>query len=265
MSQIQLEVPADQIDGLEHRGCANVSIPLFALESHVLDEKTQGNLRSADEWSKARAWAKSLEALTPYEQAARMIERYPNHPPDAFYHSSAIGRRTAQKARETWLPRLLSVTPDPYFYSLHWYHLPGLSAADADPRKLRCPKTLARWLKALERALKGSATYRKFEVGDEGQLHIHVLADKNALLPDLSRGGEVVKQAYDLDGLIAYLSKPAAPYTIENLAVYLEAGRSGKRRPNLSGPMNVPDKRTYKVPAETGRSSLRVQDAQEAD
>jgi hypothetical protein len=229
-------------------GIATESIS-FSASNFDPDAKTRNESRSKDEWANSRTYLKGLGGLDPYTQAALMLERYPNYPPDAFHTSGRKRCAAVKRALETWVPRLLSCAPNLGFYSLHWYHLPGLCERDSDPRKRYMLETRATWLKALRRALRGSCCYWKLEVGDEGRLHIHVLADLDALPPEIPRGGEVVKKVYDPGGLIDYLSKPAAPYTVENLAVWIEAGQAGARRHNLSGTLNCPDKRTYKPPS----------------
>lgn len=75
-------------------------------------------------------------------------------------------------------------------------------------------------------------------------VHVHVLADRDAGLGHLPRGGEIIKQIGDYDGLLLYLAKFYADWNARNLALYLRAKRQG-RLPRLSGTFGLSNRKTW--------------------
>lgn len=198
-----------------------------------------------DNFARARADFNALATADPYQAARLLVERWPHHPPDFFYDSGGKRRDFVLEALgggEGWVCRFLWPVPDPYRYNLHAEHL-GLPPECAEAALLLCPRNVRWWVRALRAKLKGPL-YWCLEVGENGRVHVHVLAAGDAGLLHLPRGGEVVKRVYNLPGLLEYLGKPAMPYTAGNVALWLIAKRRG-RLPKLSGTVRVPNRRTW--------------------
>lgn len=87
---------------------------------------------------------------------------------------------------------------------------------------------------AIRERTDGPVFYR-LEVGKEGRLHVHLIADGAREFLYLPRGGEVVKPVVYLLGLMAYLHKPPVPYSLEAEMEYREAlERNAGKLPKLS-------------------------------
>lgn len=202
-----------------------------------------------DEFARARADLDALTNTDPYEAARQYVARWPDHPPDFFYDSGTKRQTYVLEALgggEGWACRLLSVVPDLHRYNLHAEHL-DLPPECAEAARLCCRRNIRRWLQAIRAKLKGPL-YWCLEVGENGRVHVHVLAAGDAGLLHLPRGGEVVKRVYYLPGLLEYWGKPAMPYTAPNMALWLVAKRRG-RLPRLSGTVRVPNRRTWDASA----------------
>lgn len=168
--------------------------------------------------------------------------------PAGFFYDSGIKRRVlmlrAFADGEGWACRLLSSVDVLAHYTLHAAHL-GLPESAADARHLFDPTNIQCWKHTIKKHFRGPLRW-KLELGEHGRIHVHVLADLRAGLPELPRGGELVKPcAHYLETLVAYLSKPPAPYTAEALALWMEARQHGPL-PHLSGTIRLPNLSTWR-------------------
>lgn len=197
----------------------------------------------------ARVWREARTHLLgfggDYDRAAALhFERYPRHPPDAFYTSLGKRRKMARQAfgeGHGWASRLFGSLDRPHLYSLKAKHLgleEELEAAEGFYRH----DVVRRWKEALTAQLEPPLWWR-LELGNG--LHLHVIASRDAGLMHLRRGGEVVKPVYNPEGLLSYLMKPPAAYTQRNLALWLKAKARG-RLPRTSGTIGVPNSRTWR-------------------
>jgi hypothetical protein len=128
-------------------------------------------------------------------------------------------------------------------YTLHYHHL-GLPKAFARASMIYDRHALKIWRDVLKKHFKKPYFYR-FEVGRDGRLHVHVLADIDAGLLWLPRSGKVVKpiQKGTLIKVLIYLSKPPVPLSGQALKEYEEgceeALRINKSLPRVSGYVGV--------------------------
>ncbi len=202
------------------------------------------------DWAKARAYRKLCEKFEPLEAARLYLDAYPDHAPDAF-HTTGYQRKAKAKAAlqpSGWATRLLAQLDHPstpaYFYSLHMGHL-GLPIDYADPRFRFYPLVIEEIKEKI--AAKIPAPYHwKAEVGKDGALHVHLIAARPPpqLAPLAHEGSKVIQRIRPGTEarLLAYLSKPTAPFTAANYANYLHAKQHNQatRLPNLSGLVGVP-------------------------
>lgn len=163
-------------------------------------------------------------------------------PPDIFCPSRAQIRRDIKKALEPhgWATHLLFFCAVPMFLTFLVVHL-GLPAFCGDFRLFHDAETVRMWRDALKAAIAGPFWWR-LEVGKNGVIHAHVLTDAGSY-----SGPGVRRVVYNLAGLLRYLKKPLAPWTAENLAVYLKGRRAadGGRVPRHSGPVGIGNSRTW--------------------
>lgn len=78
--------------------------------------------------------------------------------------------------------------------------------------------------------------YYKLEVGKAEKLHIHLIAEKDAGLNELPRKTERIKEGYNFEGLVRYLSKPNVAYSEQSLNYF----QTEKRRLNKLGRKRFP-------------------------
>ncbi len=200
-------------------------------------------------WQAAREYKNSLDNESPTEQAHRYYAKYPNYPPDRFYTSTRQRKGKARHALRPagWATRLFdqlghSTTPA-YFYSLHMTHL-GLTVDYADPRFMYYPLVIQE-IKATIAAHVPAPYFWKLEVGRDHALHVHLIAarplDRLAhLVFDSSKVIQPIRPGTEVQ-LLAYLSKPTAPWTSANYANYLEAKATKQtaQLPRLSGQIGI--------------------------
>jgi hypothetical protein len=201
--------------------------------------------RSDKLWSEARALRDFLADRTPAQQAQEYFDRYPNYPPDRFYTSTRQRVAAAKTALKPsgWATHLLDQLDHPdqpaYFYSLHMTHL-GLPVDYANPQFMFYPLVIEAIKEAIAKHIP-KPYYWKLEVGRDHALHVHLIAGRPLpQLGHLARSGSKVIQPIKPGTehtLLAYLSKPTAPWSAGNYANYLEAKatKQTSRLPNLSG------------------------------
>ncbi len=173
------------------------------------------------------------------------VLHFPGYPPDVFQDSTRRRKHQVRRALgdgDGWACRLLSSVPDLCLYTMHAHHL-GLPEVAASPERLFEPSNVRQWREAIKATLSGPL-YWVLELGECGRVHAHVLGGATAGLPHIRRGGGVVTPVHDLEGLLGYLSKPVAPYTGPNMALWLAAKRRG-RLPKMSGTARLPNARTW--------------------
>jgi hypothetical protein len=199
-------------------------------------------------WNEARAVRDFLADRTPAQQAQEYFDRYPNYPPDRFYTST---RQRKAKAKHTlqlsgWATKLLGQLGHPttpaFFYTLSVANL-GLPIDYADPRYLYAPTVIAEIKAAIAKHIP-KPFYWRVEVGRDGAVHVHLIAQAAPLLSYLAGEGskrvQAIRPGTEL-ALLAYLAKPTAPWSAANYATYLEAvaHKQTSRLPNLSGQLGI--------------------------
>lgn len=186
----------------------------------------------------------------PALEAQLYFKRYAAYPPDPFIDTTAKRRRKVCEDLEDgegWAARLWGTLNEPHAYSLHAEHL-GLPPRCADPTNFYCRENVALWKAAIDAAFT-KPLHWKLELGE--RVHVHLIADREAGLPHLPRGGELVKSIYDLEGWLFYLAKPNAPWNERNMALWLQATRLGcfpqlkRRLPHLSGTMGIQNRKNW--------------------
>lgn len=204
------------------------------------------------DWNAVRDARAVLEvAPDSLDAAAAYFARYPKHPPDFFTDRRRAAARRAFGDGEGWAARLLSYLETPAHFSLHAEHL-GLDPSAAAPHLLFDRANVRLWKQAILRHFRGPCRWR-LELGNDGRIHAHVLADLADGPPELPRSGEIVKPcAHYWTAAVSYQLKPALEYTAANLALWLEARKRG-RLPRLAGSHGIPSRRTWGHP-----SKLRV-------
>ncbi len=125
--------------------------------------------------------------------------------------------------------KLLEILVAPHFYSLEYRHL-GIDKEFAQPEYLRDHLMLKAWKTVLLEKIE-KPYFWKFEVGrggrGKGELKVHLLAEDDAGLPHIRRGGEVIKPINETEEdyrrLMAYLLKPDEEESDESIARYNNA------------------------------------------
>lgn len=103
----------------------------------------------------------------------------------------------------------------PCFYSLHWHNL-GLTAQDADKKLIYNKATIEKWKAAIAVFIK-SPYFFCIEVGREGEIHAHVVADIDAGLLKYQRRYDtrtvkIIKDtALDRFRVVRYMYKSPVP------------------------------------------------------
>ena len=152
----------------------------------------------------------------------------------------AFNRKTMPAAR------LFAELDNPHLYTLHASHL-GLSEVYSDSSNFRLgsydPKLRSVWRKAIQKKFGKAARFIKWENAE--RFHVHIIAEHDAALPEISRSGEIIKPITDEKGMMAYLLKPHAANTEKNLAEWIHAkrilGQEGKTLPHMCGYYNLPE------------------------
>jgi hypothetical protein len=204
--------------------------------------------RTDKNWESVRKYRDSLDNQSPTEQAHRYHARYPSYPPDRFYTSTRQRLASAKRALQPvgFATRLFKQLEHPkthaYFYSLHMRHL-DLPLDYSDPRYIYYPLVVEEIKAAIGRFIPKPYAW-KVEVGNEGAAHLHIIGGYSPKLAHLIFEGSKVAQPIRPGSevtLLAYLSKPAAPFTAFNYAVYLEAKQSKQTKtlPRLSGQLGL--------------------------
>jgi hypothetical protein len=119
----------------------------------------------------------------------------------------------------------------------------GLPIDYADPRFIYYPLVVEEIKAAIARFIPKPYAW-KVEVGNEGAVHSHIIGGYSAKLAHLIFEGSKVAQPIRPGSeitLLAYLSKPAAPFTAFNYGIYLEAKQSKQTKtlPRLSGQLGI--------------------------
>ena len=177
------------------------------------------------------------------EEACAIYTRYTAYPPDHFLETTAKKVRWVREALDHgdgWAARLWGTLKHPHAYTLHAKHL-GLPLECSEPANFYCKKNVDLW-KAAIKASFASPLHWKLELAE--RVHVHITADRDAGLPHLRRGGELVKPIYDYEGWLFYIAKPAAQWNARNLALWLRAKRQG-RLPRLSGTVKVQNSNSW--------------------
>jgi hypothetical protein len=197
-------------------------------------------------WQAVRDYRDSLDNESPIEKAHRYYAKYPKYPPDRFHTTGAARTRAAKRALQPtgWGTKLFQQLGYPYapayFYSPHMWHL-GLPVDYSDARFIYYPLIIAEIKKAIAALIPRPYAW-KIEVGNEGAVHPHIIGGYSPKLAHLIfEGSRVVERVYEPFGLLRYLSKPAAPFTATNYAIYLEAKQSKQtaQLPRLSGQLGL--------------------------
>ena len=112
--------------------------------------------------------------------------------------------------------RIAMACDDLTFYTVHTDDL-GLPTSCADWRGYFDHETVTQWKEAINATF--ARHWTRLEVGNEGRLHAHVLAEASA---PIQLSGQAVKSVHDLEGLARYLSKSALPLDDLVMGYYLE-------------------------------------------
>lgn len=109
-------------------------------------------------------------------------------------------------------------------YSLHYHHL-GLLREDAEPDKVHCKATMKKWRDAIDEHFPNQPIKAWFQVGDNGRVHVHIIASapKGKLARIESK--KVVQPLYEAEGFISYLFRPYLSWNEESLARRIKAER----------------------------------------
>lgn len=206
--------------------------------------KDSKSLERRKAYRQLRAYTKSLPVDADLDEQAQIIyTRWPNYPPDRFLDTTARNKRWVRDALsggDGWAARLLGNLGDPHFYSLHACEL-GLPPECEDPRNSYSKANVKCWKGAIEASL-APPLWWKLELGN--RIHVHIIADRDAGLPEILRGGELIKRIADYEKLLLYLAKPNAEWNAHNFALYLHAKRRG-HLPRLRGTIGVPNRKTW--------------------
>jgi hypothetical protein len=201
------------------------------------------------DWEAARYYQHyCFSNYEPFEAGSLYYLSFPDFAPDKFYSTTWQRKAKARRALRPvgWGTRLFKQLGYPntpvYFYSLHMRHL-GLPVDYADPRYLYVP-VIIQEIKAAIAQIIPAPYYWKLEAGNDGALHVHILGLCAPLLDYLifegSKVAQPIRPGTEVQ-LLAYLSKPPAPFTAFNYGIYLEAKahKQTKQLPRLSGQIGI--------------------------
>jgi hypothetical protein len=141
--------------------------------------------------------------------------------------------------------KLLDNLVHPHHYSLRYHHL-GISKILSGRHLIYDHETIEIWLMVIKRLIRPPYFY-KFEVGEKGGLHVHLIADVDAGLLHIPRPSRVVRPLQDRSkhakALLVYLSKPSVPKNDDALKEYKEAieelAKENRRPPRVSGYVGI--------------------------
>jgi hypothetical protein len=216
-------------------------LPTFPPENYFAAENDSS-------WDTVRKYRDSLDNESPTEKAHRYFAKYPNYPPDKFYSSTRQRTKAANKALQPtgWATKLFNQLGYPstpaYFYTLSTGNL-GLPIDYSDPRYLYAPTVIAEIKSAIAKHIP-APYYFKIELGIDGAVHVHAIGPHAPELSHLahpqSKRVQAIRPGTELS-LLAYLSKPVAPFTAQNYGIYLQAKatKQTKALPNLSGQLGI--------------------------
>lgn len=139
---------------------------------------------------------------------------------------------------------LFAALAAPYLFTLYGEQL-GIPIKYRHARCIRSRKALKVWRDAQQGRLKGCYLY-KFEVGLESdEMHVHVVADRDAGFLELPRfNNPACKPVTDARGLIRYLEKPPCYRIYKRVKEYHRAlkGAEGSKLPKVSGYVGLPSR-----------------------
>lgn len=138
---------------------------------------------------------------------------------------------------------LFAKLSNPYLFTVHGDKL-GIAERYRHARCIRSKKALAVWRDALKETFTGCYLF-KFEVALESdELHVHLIADEQAGLPELVRGSKACKPVTNKKGIIRYLNKPPCYPIRKRVKEYVRAKKcvGDSKLPEVSGYMRLPAK-----------------------
>lgn len=172
---------------------------------------------------------KELSKAVPYSigiSSREMINGLRGKPKDAVFRDDIFKDSPNRRQRKvklafgtedkkSWAAKLYEALDEPYFYTLHPHTHLGFPDSYREPFMIFRDCAVEQLKQRLKELLL-PPFYFKFEIGESGNLHVHVIANKNAGLMHIPRTGNVIKKVYDYPRLISYLSKPKIAYTAEH-------------------------------------------------
>jgi hypothetical protein len=219
------------------------------IEDWKYEQLSEHALPDHRDWHAAREYQLyCFSNYEPFEAGSLYYLSFPDFAPDKFYSTTWQRKAKARRALRpvgfaTRLFKQLGYPNTPvYFYSLHMRHL-GLPVDYANPRYLYAPTVITE-IKAAIAQIIPAAYYWKLEAGNDGAVHVHIIGPHAPALAHLIFEGSKVAQPIRPGTevrLLAYLSKPPAPFTAFNYGIYLEARshKQTKQLPRLSGQIGI--------------------------
>ncbi len=192
-------------------------------------------------------WTHYFPNYTPQEGAALYFDNFAAFPPDRFKRSPRQERIKAENLMKPgeWGHRLYSRLPEPYFYSLSMKNL-ELPASYNDSRFVYYTVIIEEIKARLKEKIPEPFAW-KIEVGEAGNVHVHVIGPYAPALDYLmgSKRAKSVKTGTEVT-VLAYLLKPVAPWTAGNYGIYLQARveNQGSRLSPLSGQFGLGNSRS---------------------
>lgn len=173
----------------------------------------------------AKAYRTYLEKHhDPITAASLYFDNLAAFPQDRFKASKRQEQNKAKKIMEPgeWGHKLYSRLPEPYFYTLSMDNL-GLPASYSDSRSIYYGVVIEEIKNALRERILQPFTW-KIEVGESGNVQAHAIGPYSPVLDHLDRSKRMQAIAPGTEvNVLAYLFKPAAPWTAGNYGVYLQA------------------------------------------
>jgi hypothetical protein len=228
------------------------NLTTFASITPYLTPPPENNFAAESDknWKAAREYRNSLDNESPTEKAHCYFARYPNYPIDKFYSTTRQRKAKAKHALKSsgWAQRLFDQLGYPntntpaFFYSLSVSNL-GLPIDYSNPQFIYYPLVIAEIKTAIAKHIP-KPLYWRIEVGRDGAVHVHLIGPHAPLLSHLAGEGskrvQAIRPGTELT-LLAYLSKPTAPWSAANYGIYLEAkaNKQTKYLPQLSGQLGI--------------------------
>jgi hypothetical protein len=219
------------------------------IEDWQYEQLSEHALPNHRDWATARDYQRyCIYNYQPFEAGSLYYLSFPDFAPDKFYSTTWQRKAKARRALRPvgFATKLFNQLDHPntaiYFYSLHMTHL-GLPVDYADPRYLYAPVIIQEIKAAIEKNIP-KPFYWKIEVGRDGAVHVHIIGPYAPLLDHLVFEGSKVAQPVQPGTevqLLAYLSKPPAPFTAANYGIYLasKAHKQTAQLPRLSGQIGI--------------------------